>query len=112
MDDQQVMVLTDAAAIKVKSLMVDEGNHQLCLRVYVTGGGCSGFSYGFSFDQDLAEDDTCITNGDVAMVVDAMSIQYLAGATVDYKESLQGSQFTIQNPNALTTCGCGSSFSI
>ncbi len=111
-DGQQAMILTDAAATKVKSLLEDEGDGLVCLRVYVTGGGCSGFSYGFSFDHDLAEDDTHIINGDVAMVVDAMSIQYLAGAIVDYQESLQGSRFMVHNPNAITTCGCGSSFSI
>lgn len=112
MDNNQVMVLTNPAAIKIKSLLEDEDSNQLYLRVYVTGGGCSGFSYGFSFDQNVAEDDTLITNGDVTMAVDPMSIQYLAGATVDYRESLQGSQFTVSNPNAITTCGCGSSFSI
>ncbi|MDC9719464.1 MAG: iron-sulfur cluster insertion protein ErpA [Gammaproteobacteria bacterium] len=106
------MGFTDAAAKKVSYLMEDEDNSELRLRVYVTGGGCSGFSYGFTFDDKVAEDDTQIENGDVTMVVDAMSIQYLMGATVDYKESLQGSQFSVTNPNATTTCGCGSSFSI
>lgn len=107
-----VMFFTHAAAAKVKTLLEEEESPDLCLRVYVTGGGCSGFSYGFSFDDKVAEDDTRIENAGVAMVVDAMSIQYLMGGTVDYKESLQGSQFTVQNPNATTTCGCGSSFSI
>jgi iron-sulfur cluster insertion protein len=106
------MGFTDAAAKKVSNLMEDEDNQALRLRVYVTGGGCSGFSYGFTFDDKVAEDDTQIENGQVTMVVDAMSIQYLMGATVDYKESLQGSQFLVTNPNATTTCGCGSSFSI
>jgi len=106
------MGFTDAAANKVSHLMEDEDNDALRLRVYVTGGGCSGFSYGFTFDDKVAEDDTQIDNGAVTMVVDAMSIQYLMGATVDYKESLQGSQFSVTNPNATTTCGCGSSFSI
>lgn len=106
------MGFTDSAAKKVSHLMEDEDNQALRLRVYVTGGGCSGFSYGFTFDDKVAEDDTQIENGEVTMVVDAMSIQYLMGATVDYKESLQGSQFSVANPNATTTCGCGSSFSI
>tara|TARA_B110000211_G_scaffold44390_1_gene47005 strand:+ start:9349 stop:9717 length:369 start_codon:yes stop_codon:yes gene_type:complete len=106
------MGFTDSAAKKVTHLMEDEDNQDLRLRVYVTGGGCSGFSYGFTFDDKVAEDDTQIENGEVTMVVDAMSIQYLIGATVDYKESLQGSQFSVTNPNATTTCGCGSSFSI
>ena len=106
------MGFTDSAAKKVTHLMEDEDNQDLRLRVYVTGGGCSGFSYGFTFDDKVAEDDTQIENGEVTMVVDAMSIQYLMGATVDYKESLQGSQFSVTNPNATTTCGCGSSFSI
>ncbi|ANG64899.1 iron-sulfur cluster insertion protein ErpA [Marinobacterium aestuarii] len=106
------MVFTDAAAAKVRSLMEEEENTNLKLRVYITGGGCSGFSYGFTFDEAVAEDDTAVDNDGVMMVVDAMSYQYLAGAEVDYKVSLQGSQFVINNPNAATTCGCGSSFSI
>ena len=106
------MCFTDTKKKKVTHLMEDEDNQDLRLRVYVTGGGCSGFSYGFTFDDKVAEDDTQIENGQVTMVVDAMSIQYLMGATVDYKESLQGSQFSVSNPNATTTCGCGSSFSI
>lgn len=109
---EQDMYFTDAAAAKVKTLLEEEENPDLCLRVYVTGGGCSGFSYGFTFDDKVAEDDTRIENAGVAMLVDSMSIQYLLGGTVDYKESLQGSQFSVQNPNATTTCGCGSSFSI
>ena len=108
----EAMHFTDAAATKVQTLLEDEDNDSLCLRVYVTGGGCSGFSYGFTFDDKIAEDDTRIENQGVSMLVDAMSIQYLMGGTVDYKESLQGSQFSVQNPNATTTCGCGSSFSI
>ncbi len=111
-ESDEAMFFTNAAATKVKTLLEEEDNAELCLRVYVTGGGCSGFSYGFSFDDQVAEDDTRIENDGVSMVVDAMSIQYLMGGTVDYKESLQGSQFTVQNPNATTTCGCGSSFSI
>ena len=103
---------TDAAANKVKQLIEEEENPSLKLRVYVTGGGCSGFQYGFSFDEDQADDDTVVTNQGVNLVVDSMSYQYLVGATVDYTEGLKGSQFSVQNPNAETTCGCGSSFSI
>ena len=106
------MVFSDNAAAKVKSLIDEEGNANLKLRVYVTGGGCSGFQYGFSFDEEQAEDDTVITNQGVNMIVDPMSYQYLVGATVDYTEGLKGSQFAVTNPNAETTCGCGSSFSI
>jgi len=106
------MVFSDNAAAKVKGLIEEEGNTALKLRVYVTGGGCSGFQYGFSFDEELAEDDTVITNNGVDMIVDPMSYQYLVGATVDYTEGLKGSQFVVTNPNAETTCGCGSSFSI
>ena len=106
------LIFTDAAAEKVKSLVEEEGNPEIKLRVYVTGGGCSGFQYGFSFDEELAEDDTVIQNRDVALVVDAMSYQYLVGATVDYSEGLKGAQFSVTNPNASSTCGCGSSFSI
>jgi iron-sulfur cluster insertion protein len=108
----EVMHFTNAAATKVQQLLQEEENPALCLRVYVTGGGCSGFSYGFTFDDKVANDDTRIQNHGVSMLVDAMSVQYLMGGTVDYKESLQGSQFTVHNPNAKTTCGCGSSFSI
>lgn len=106
------MVFTQAAATKVRTLMEEEENDKLKLRVYITGGGCAGFSYGFTFDEAVAEDDTTIERDGVEMVVDAMSFQYLAGAEVDYKEGLAGSQFVINNPNATTTCGCGSSFSI
>ncbi|WP_207063287.1 iron-sulfur cluster insertion protein ErpA [Motiliproteus sp. SC1-56] len=106
------LVFTDSAAAKVKSLIEEEENDNLKLRVFVTGGGCSGFSYGFTFDENAAEDDTTVVNGGVTLVVDPMSFQYLAGAEVDYKEGLQGSQFVIKNPNATTTCGCGSSFSV
>lgn len=109
---QSAMVFSDNAARKVKSLIEEEGNNNLKLRVYITGGGCSGFSYGFSFDEDTKEGDTVIENAGVTMLVDQMSIQYLMGSEVDYKEGLQGSQFTVSNPNATTTCGCGSSFSI
>ena len=110
--DPSIMVFTDRAAAKVRELVVDEGNPDLKLRVFVTGGGCSGFQYGFTFDEVPADDDTEIRNGDVSLVVDPMSYQYLAGATVDYVEGLEGSKFIVQNPNAETTCGCGSSFSV
>ena len=100
------------AAAKVSELIADEGNPQLKLRLYVTGGGCSGFSYGFAFDDQLNDDDTRIDKDGVTMVVDAMSLQYLIGADIDYEDGLEGSRFVIHNPNAQTTCGCGSSFSM
>jgi iron-sulfur cluster insertion protein len=103
---------SDRAAHKVRDLIEGEGNDALKLRVFITGGGCSGFSYGFTFDEDVAEDDSLVENGGVTMVVDSMSYQYLAGAEVDYREDLQGAQFVVQNPNAASTCGCGNSFSI
>ncbi|KGK42336.1 iron--sulfur cluster insertion protein ErpA [Nitrincola sp. A-D6] len=103
---------TPSAAAKVRSLMDEEENNNLKLRVYITGGGCAGFSYGFTFDEDQAEDDTAITTDGVTLLVDPMSFQYLMGAQVDYKEGLHGAQFSVANPNAATTCGCGSSFSI
>lgn len=106
------MTFSDAAAGKVKKLIAEEQNDNLKLRVFVTGGGCSGFEYGFTFDEDMEDDDTRIENNGVALLVDALSGQYLAGAVVDYKEDLQGSRFVIENPNATTTCGCGNSFSI
>jgi len=99
---------TDSAAAKVSELIAEEGNDNLKLRVYVTGGGCSGFQYGFTFDEDVNEDDTRIVNGGVTVLIDSMSIQYLQGAEVDYKEDVNGAQFVIRNPNASTTCGCGS----
>ncbi|MFU8789236.1 MAG: iron-sulfur cluster insertion protein ErpA [Methylobacter sp.] len=105
------IVFTDSAASKVGELIAEEGNDNLKLRVYVSGGGCSGFQYGFTFDEEVNEDDTCVENGGVTVLIDAMSIQYLTGAEIDYKEDLSGSQFVIRNPNATTTCGCGSSFS-
>lgn len=104
--------VTNSAVAKVKSLIDEEGNPDLKLRVFVTGGGCSGFQYGFSFDEALAEDDTLVEKDGIAVVVDPLSFQYLAGSTVDYEEGLQGSRFTVTNPNATTTCGCGSSFSV
>jgi iron-sulfur cluster insertion protein len=103
---------TPSAAAKVADLIVEEGNPNLKLRLYVTGGGCSGFSYGFAFDDQVAEDDTQIVTEGVALVVDAMSLQYVLGARVDFEDGLEGSRFVIQNPNAQTTCGCGSSFSV
>jgi iron-sulfur cluster insertion protein len=96
----------------VKSLIEEEGNARLKLRVFVTGGGCSGFQYGFTFDEEQAEDDTVVERDGVKLVVDPMSFQYLVGAEVDYQEGLEGSRFVIKNPNATTTCGCGQSFSI
>ena len=100
------------AADKVSELIQDEGNDELKLRVFVTGGGCSGFSYGFTFDDDIAQDDTVVKRSGVTMVVDPMSYQYLVGAEVDFREDLQGSQFVVTNPNASSTCGCGNSFAI
>lgn len=107
-----MVVFTDAAARKVQELILEEGNPALNLRVYISGGGCSGFQYGFAFDQNRAEDDIAIDNDGVTLLVDPLSFQYLMGAQVDYSETLQGAQFVIHNPNATTTCGCGSSFSI
>ena len=104
--------VTDSALAKVKDLVEEEGNPDLKLRVFVTGGGCSGFQYGFAFDEVSAEDDAAIEKDGVVVVVDALSYPYLVGATVDYQENLQGSRFTVENPNASSTCGCGSSFSI
>jgi len=107
-----LLAFTAQAAAKVASLIEEEGNPNLKLRLYVTGGGCSGFQYGFAFDDQMAEDDTKIVTEGVALVVDAMSQQYLLGARVDYEEGLEGSRFVIHNPNAQATCGCGSSFSV
>ena len=109
---QDALVFTDSAAQKVKSLIADEGNDNLKLRVFITGGGCSGFQYGFTFDENQQEGDTLVVNDGVTLLVDPMSYQYLVGAEIDYKEDLSGAQFVIRNPNATTTCGCGSSFSI
>ena len=104
--------VTDRAASKAKELIDGEGNPELHLRVFVTGGGCSGFQYGFSFDDEHQDDDTTVEKDGVLVVVDGLSYQYLVGATVDYSESLTGSQFVVENPNASSTCGCGSSFSL
>jgi len=103
---------TPAAAAKVAALISDEGNPDLKLRVFISGGGCSGFQYGFEFDEARSEDDVAVQRDGVTLVVDPLSLQYLMGAEVDYRESLSGSQFVIRNPNAKTTCGCGSSFSV
>jgi iron-sulfur cluster insertion protein len=103
---------SDAAAEKLKSLIAEEKNPNLKLRVFVSGGGCSGFQYGFEFDENAREDDIEVEKAGVTMLVDAMSAQYLGGATVDYEEGLEGSRFVINNPNATSTCGCGASFSI
>lgn len=105
------LVFTDSAATKVKDLIEEEGNPDLKLRVFVQGGGCSGFQYGFTFDEIVNEDDTAMEKNGVTLLIDSMSYQYLVGAEIDYKEDLQGAQFVIKNPNATTTCGCGSSFS-
>lgn len=103
---------SDNAAAKVAQLIAEEGNPDLKLRVFVQGGGCSGFQYGFTFDEIVNEDDTTMIKNGVQLLVDSMSYQYLIGAEIDYKDELEGSQFVIKNPNATTTCGCGSSFSI
>ena len=108
----QPLDFTEAAASKVSGLIEDEQNPNLKLRVYITGGGCSGFSYGFTFDENSADDDTIVTKEGVTLLVDSMSFQYLVGAKIDYLEDLQGARFVIENPNATTTCGCGASFSI
>lgn len=105
------LVFTDSAVAKVADLIAEEGNPDLKLRVFVQGGGCSGFQYGFTFDEAVNEDDTLVTKDNVTLLIDSMSFQYLVGAEIDYKEDINGSQFVIKNPNATTTCGCGSSFS-
>lgn len=104
------LVFTDSAVAKVADLIAEEGNPDLKLRVFVQGGGCSGFQYGFTFDEAVNDDDTLVTKGNVTLLIDSMSLQYLVGAEIDYKEDVSGSQFVIKNPNATTTCGCGSSF--
>ena len=106
------LLVTDAAARKVRELIAEEGNPALKLRVYISGGGCSGFQYGFSFDEERAEDDLAVHKDGMTLLVDPLSLQYLAGAEIDYSESLSGAQFVIRNPNAKTTCGCGSSFTV
>lgn len=108
---ERPLQFTSAAAAKVRELIAEEGNPSLKLRVYIQGGGCSGFQYGFEFDEQQAEDDLAVHTDGVTLLVDPLSLQYLMGAEVDYTESLHGAQFVIRNPNAKTTCGCGSSFS-
>jgi iron-sulfur cluster insertion protein len=106
------ILFTDSAASKVRQLIEEENNAALKLRIYVSGGGCSGFQYGFTFDETAAEDDTRVEKNGVTLLIDPMSYQYLIGAEIDYQEGLDGSRFVIKNPNATTTCGCGSSFSV
>ena len=105
------LIFSDSAAGKVKQLIEEEGNPELKLRVFVTGGGCSGFQYGFTFDEAISEDDTSLQKNGVTLLIDPMSLQYLAGAEIDYQENAEGAQFVIKNRNATSTCGCGSSFS-
>lgn len=109
---EEPLIFTDSAAAKVRQLIDEEGNEALKLRVFITGGGCSGFQYGFTFDENEQEGDTRMEKSGVALLIDPMSLQYLTGATIDYTEGLEGAQFVIRNPNASTTCGCGSSFSV
>ncbi len=108
----ELLSITEAAASKVRALLDDEGNVDLNLRVFVTGGGCSGFSYGFTFDEDRSDDDAAVERDGITVLVDPMSYQYLVGARIDYREDLAGSQFVVDNPNASSTCGCGNSFSL
>ncbi|MDP3743527.1 iron-sulfur cluster insertion protein ErpA [mine drainage metagenome] len=110
--EQAPIIFTTNAAGKVSEMLVEEGDANLKLRVYVTGGGCSGFQYSFAFDDQVAEDDLALEKEGVTLLVDSMSFQYLVGATIDYQEGLEGSRFVITNPNATATCGCGSSFSV
>ena len=112
MEMQAPLLFTDSAANKVKRLIEEEGNAGLKLRVFVSGGGCSGFQYGFTFDEVTNEDDTVLNKNDVQLLIDPMSLQYLMGAEIDYQDGVEGSQFVIKNPGATSTCGCGSSFSV
>jgi iron-sulfur cluster insertion protein len=105
------IIFTEAAAAKVSALIADEGNDELKLRVFITGGGCSGFQYGFTFEEQVSEDDTQVEKDGVTLLIDPASYQYLVGAEIDFTDGIEGSQFVIRNPNATTTCGCGSSFS-
>jgi len=107
-----MIIISESAKEKIKDLLYEEGNPKLSLRTFVQGGGCSGFSYGFTFDEEINEDDFEISLDEFKVLVDSMSMQYLQGAVIDYSEELMGSQFTIKNPNAVTTCGCGSSFGV
>ncbi|MES1939887.1 iron-sulfur cluster insertion protein ErpA [Salinisphaera sp. T5B8] len=111
-EDQSALVFTDAAAIKVKELLEDEDNDALKLRVFVSGGGCSGFQYGFTFDENVEDGDTLIEKQGVTLLVDPMSVLYLSGAEIDFSDGVEGAQFVIRNPNATTTCGCGNSFAV
>jgi iron-sulfur cluster insertion protein len=111
-EQQDEVIFTDAAANKVRALLDEEDDASQKLRVFVTGGGCSGFQYGFKFDTAVEPDDTVVVKNGVTLLVDAMSVQYLSGAEIDYRESVEGAQFVIRNPNASTTCGCGNSFSV
>src|SRR3546814_2152623 len=111
-EDEATVIFTAAAADKVRELLADEEDHEQKLRVFVTGGGCSGFQYGFKFDNSQEDDDTVVVRNGLTLLVDAMSVQYLMGAEIDYKESVEGAQFVIRTPNASTSCGCGTSFSI
>ena len=106
------LVFSDSAALKVKELIQEEGNDALMLRVFISGGGCSGFQYGFTFDENTTDGDTIVEKEGVKLLIDPMSFQYLSGAEIDYSEGMEGAQFVIRNPNATTTCGCGSSFSV
>lgn len=112
MEEMSPLNFTDAAASKVKTLIEEENNPALKLRVFVSGGGCSGFQYGFTFDENMNDGDTSVENSGVTLLIDPMSFQYLVGADIDYTEGLEGAQFVIRNPNATTTCGCGSSFNV
>lgn len=107
-----MITISESAKVKIKDLLLEENNPKLALRTFVQGGGCSGFSYGFTFDEEINEDDFEISLDNFKVLVDSMSMQYLTGAEIDYKEDLQGSSFSIKNPNATTTCGCGSSFGV
>lgn len=107
-----MITISASAKTKIKDLLYEEGNPKLSLRTFVQGGGCSGFSYGFTFDEIMNEDDFEVPLDEFRVLVDAMSMQYLAGAEIDYKDELMGQSFTIKNPNATTTCGCGSSFGV
>jgi iron-sulfur cluster insertion protein len=111
-ENMATLEFSDQAAAKVRAMVSAEGDSNMLLRVYIEGGGCSGFQYGFEFDSEVEEDDMIVENGDVKLVVDPLSIQYLAGGIVDFKDDLEGSRFVIDNPNARSTCGCGASFSI
>lgn len=111
-EQESPLNFTDSAATKVRELIAEENNDALMLRVFISGGGCSGFQYGFTFDEEIGEGDTIVEKLGVKLLVDPMSYQYLVGAEIDYSEGLEGAQFVIRNPNATTTCGCGSSFAV